>query len=256
MGSFSRVVVVVALAFASLAAAGGDEPTTSERLGSSPSLDQLKLGFTAMAEGRYEAALDHYQLALERASTSELSFQANIGIGSAAAALGRLDEARAAFRSALAIKPESAETLFSLGQVATKQERWDEAAGLFAEAAVTDPEFVDALIQLGVVYEHQGRHDEAADVCRRAVAVRPEDEEALLCLGVARYHMGLYAEASKSFAAVVERDPTNARARYGLGLVKLFLEDRDPEKFVMWIAEVNEEYTKRIEKVFSYEKVK
>jgi len=37
--------------------------------------------------------------------------------------------------------------------------------------------------------------------------------------------MGLYAEAAGAFEAVLEIDPLNPRARYSLGLCKLYLED-------------------------------
>lgn len=221
-----RMVLAVVLAAFSLAAAD-DTGSQDLGLGSSPALDQLKLGFSAMGEGAYEAALEHYQTALERATTRELRFQANLGIGSAAAALGRFEDAHLALETALEIKPASSEALLALGELAKARQRWEEAASFFAEAAVNDPQLVEALTQLGVVYEHQGRHRDAAEVCGRAVAVRPEDEEAQLCLGVARYHLGQYAEASRWFAAVVERNSGNARARYGLGLAQLFLEDRD-----------------------------
>jgi tetratricopeptide (TPR) repeat protein len=221
-----RTVLAVVLAAASLAAVG-EVRAQDVGLGSSPALDQLKRGYTAMGEGAYEAALEHYRTALERATTSELRFQANLGIGSAAAALGRFEDAHLALETALEIKPTSSEALLALGELAKARQRWEEAASFFAEAAVNDPRLVEALTQLGVVYEHQGRHREAADVCGRAVALRPEDEEAQLCLGVARYHLGQYAEASRWFAAVVERNPGNARARYGLGLAQLYLEDRD-----------------------------
>jgi tetratricopeptide (TPR) repeat protein len=221
-----RTVLAVVLAAASLAVVG-EVRAQDVGLGSSPALDQLKRGYTAMGEGAHEAALEHYRRALERATTTELRFQANLGIGSAAAALGRFEDAHLALETALEIKPTSSEALLALGELAKARQRWEEAASFFAEAAVNDPELVEALTQLGVVYAHQGRHRDAAEVCERAVAELPEDEEAQLCLGVARYHLGQYAEASRWFAAVVERNPGNARARYGLGLAQLFLEDRD-----------------------------
>ncbi len=122
-----------------------------------------------MEEGRYEVALDHYRLALERATTSELRFQSHLGMGSAAAALGRLDDARSSYESALEIRPAHAQSLFFLGQVANNQGRYEDAATLFANAAVRDPDMIEALVELGVVYAQLGRHRDSADACGRAV---------------------------------------------------------------------------------------
>jgi tetratricopeptide (TPR) repeat protein len=207
------------------AASEGSESAAG--LGKAPSLDALKRGYVAAEEGDHEAAYSHFQAALEHASTRELRFQAYVGLGSAAAALGRLDDARTNFELALAIKPDNAETLFSLGLVAKKQKDLQEAASLLAAAAVRDPTLGEALVELGVVYEILERHEEAVDACWRAVSVIPEDEGALLCLGVARYHLGIYEGAAQAFEAVLEGNPDNAHARYSLGLCKLYQEDLD-----------------------------
>jgi len=198
-----------------------------ERLGSTPSLDQLRMGLGAMEEGRYEVALDRYRMALERATTSELRFQSHLGMGSAAAALGRLDDARSSYEAALEIKPGHAQGLFFLGQVANDQGRYEDAATLFANAAVRDPDMIEALVELGVVYAQLGRHRDSADACGRAVAARSGDEAALLCYAVALYHLGLYPEAAEAFTTATEINPDNPRAHYGLGLSKLFADDRD-----------------------------
>ena len=198
-----------------------------ERLGSTPSLDQLRMAFGAMEEGRYEVALEHYQLALERATTSGLRFQSHLGLGSAAVALGRLDDARFSYEAALEIRPGHARTLFFLGQVAKDQGRYDDAATLFANATVRDPDMIEALVGLGVVYAQLGRHRDSADACGRAVAAQSDDEAALLCYAVALYHLGLYPKAAEAFTTATEVNPDNPRAHYGLGLAKLFADDRD-----------------------------
>lgn len=193
--------------------------------GKSPSLDALKRGYLASERGDHEEAFTHYQKALEFASTSELRFQAHVGLGSASAALGRLDDARQNFERALEIRPDNAEVLFSLGLVAKRQGELEEAATCFANAAVRDPSLGEALVELGVVYEVLGRHQEAVDACWRAVSVIPDDEGALLCLGVARYQLGLYEGADQAFEAVIEQNPDSSRARYGLGLSRLYQDD-------------------------------
>ena len=218
---------LLALALVAAAAPALGQDDSKAWLGSSPALDQLKQGFVAMGEGAYETALDHYRSALENANTRELRFQALVGMGSAEAALGRLEDARQSFDQALEIKPENPEILFAAGMVAKDQELFETAAELFARAAVRKPDFGEALTQLGVVYAFQGRHEESAAACWRAVSVSPQDVGALLCLGVARYHLGLYTQAAQAFETVVEIDPQNSHARYSLGLCRLYKEDPD-----------------------------
>ena len=190
-------------------------------------LEQLRRAYGAMERNDYEAALEHFREATQRANTEELRFQSFLGLGSAASILARFDEARAAYETALEIKPDNPDALYSLGLVAKDQGSLEEAAVLFADAAVRDPESGAALTQLGIVYENQDRHEQAADVCSRAYAISSEDLEALMCFAVARYHLESYDEAARSFEVVLDRDSSNARARYGLGLCRLYNNDRD-----------------------------
>jgi tetratricopeptide (TPR) repeat protein len=202
---------------------------------SSIALDALKLGLGAMEKGDFDSALGHYGRALEAAEASEIRFQALLGMGSAYAGSDRLDDAVAAYRAALGIKPDDAAALYSLGLVTKDQGRYEEAAKLFANAAVRDPRFGEALVQLGIVYEHLGRHEDALEACRQAETVLDDDEAATLCVAVALFQMGLYAEAIQGFEKALELNPGNPRAHYGLGLAKHHDGDRDGA-----IAEVGE----------------
>ena len=194
-----------------MAIAGTDETDSSQEYSRQPSLDALKRAYLAVEKGDHEEAYAHFQTALNEASNSSLRFQAHVGLGSAAAALGRLDEGREHYEKALEIKPENADILFSLGLVAKEQGRYQEAVSYFAKAAVRDATMGEALVELGVVYEILGLHTEAADACWKAVSVIPNDERALLCLGVARYHLELYEGAAQAFEAVIEQISNEAR---------------------------------------------
>jgi tetratricopeptide (TPR) repeat protein len=215
--------VACLLAVSAVAASQDDQRFTSR----TPALDELKRGLGAMEAAEYEQAFVHFERAKEYGSNSEIRFQADFGLATAAAALGRLNEAEAAFERAIAARPDHAEALYSYGLLLKQTNRPDRAASLFARAAVNDPTFAEAYVELGVVYAQLGRHADSAAACQRGLAVDPASEEALLCLGVARYHLGQYAGAQELFEAVLKTDLNNARARYGLGLSKLFQEDRN-----------------------------
>jgi tetratricopeptide (TPR) repeat protein len=237
--SIRRLVGSLLLAL-TVALAGWGGPTDeggvpSESESATPALNALRLGYGAMENGEYEAALTHYGAALDKAGTSELRFQSLFGLGSAAAALGRPGEAETYFSQAHELRPGNAEVLHSLGLTMREQGRLEEAASRFAEAAVREPTLQVALVELGVTYEMLERHDAAADACWRAVALAPDDQPALLCLAVARYHGGDYPGAAQAFSAVIELDPNHARAHYGLGLAMLYGEDLEGADAEYWI---------------------
>lgn len=195
--------------------------------GRTPSLDALKAGYSSMEAGAYREALEHYRRALDHATSTELRFQANLGIASAASADGDLETARDAYARALDIRPDHAETLFSYGLLLKQLDADREAATYFARAAVEDPGLVQALVELGIVYARLGRHMESGRACRRAIEKQPGNLEAQLCAGVADFHLGRFAEAQRGFETVLEADPGNPRAHFGLGLARLFQQDRD-----------------------------
>ena len=88
-----RILVILAAA-AGMAIAGTDETDSSQEYSRQPSLDALKRAYLAVEKGDHEEAYAHFQTALDEASNSSLRFQAHVGLGSAAAALRRLDEGR------------------------------------------------------------------------------------------------------------------------------------------------------------------
>ncbi len=195
--------------------------------GRTPSLDALKAGYSAMDAGDYEAALEEYRRALDAASSSELRFQANLGIAAAASASGDVETARSAYQRAVDLRPDHAPTLFAYGLLLKQTGADEQAAAFFARAAVNDPDLTQALVELGIVYARLERHRESAGACRRAIAKEPDNREALLCIGVADFHLGRFAEARQAFETVLEAEPDNPRARFGLGLTLLYMEDRD-----------------------------
>ena len=221
--TLTALLVACLLAIPGMAGSEDDQKFASR----TPALDELKFGLGAMEAAEYEQAFVHFERAKEYATNSEIRFQADFGLATAATALGRPSEAEAAFERAIAARPDHVEVLYSYGLLLKQTNRPDRAASFFARAAVNDPTFVEAYVELGVVYARLGRHADSAAACQRALAVDQESAGALLCLGVASYHLGQYAGAQQLFEAVLETDINNARARYGLGLSRLYQEDRN-----------------------------
>jgi tetratricopeptide (TPR) repeat protein len=212
-------VVTVSVVASWVAAAADVSPTTAVR--------ELQLGYVAFDRGDFESAMAHYRSALDLAKGVEQRFNANLGLGSAAFELGRLDEARTALEEAHRLKPAEAGATFTLGVVCRRLGDLDRAAQLLAEAAVRAPDMTVAFVELGIVYGAMGRHAEAERVCREAIELEPDNLEARLGLAVALFHQDEHEPAVTEFETILASEPGNIRAHYGLGLALLYSGDRD-----------------------------
>src|SRR4051812_38472879 len=95
---------------------------------------------------------------------------------------GRLGEAEAALRDALALQP-SAAGWNDLGAVLAQTGRMDEAQASFARAVELDPAFAPAHANLANALLAVGRRVQAIDALRTATARLPDDYELHATLG-------------------------------------------------------------------------
>jgi predicted TPR repeat methyltransferase len=95
-------------------------------------------------------------------------------LGSSYRALGRLDEAIASFRQALALKHDYADAHYNLGVALSDRGELDEAAACFRTAIALQPDHVSAHHNLGVVCKAAGKPDEALACWHRVVALQPD----------------------------------------------------------------------------------
>ena len=92
--------------------------------------------------------------------------------------LGRLDEAEASLRQAIALKPDFAEAHYNLGNTLKMLGRLDEAETNYRKAIALKPDFAEALNNFGNTLQEMGRLDEAEASLRRAIAMKPDYAEA------------------------------------------------------------------------------
>lgn len=189
-------------------------------------LDALKTAYTALEAEDLSEAEAAFRLALERANTSELRFNALFGLGSVLAATGRAGDAEPVLAAAAELRPDRAPPWELLGDVRRDLERPDGAARAWTSALAADPDLRAVYTKLGVLYEKLGRHDAAETVFAKGAVRFPRDPEMLLGLGVARLHGGKAQDAVVAFRAALELDSDNARGVYGLGMAQLESGDR------------------------------
>jgi len=98
---------------------------------------------------------------------------------------GRLEEAEALYRKAIAIDPRHEIRAYSgLGAVYQRMGRNEEAIAVTRAGIAAAPGFAELYSNLGAVYEREGRTDEALAAFRKAVALYPDSAVAQMNLGV------------------------------------------------------------------------
>ncbi|MCU0222544.1 MAG: tetratricopeptide repeat protein [Acidobacteria bacterium] len=140
---------------------------------------------------------------------------------------GRLDEAEALLRQAVAIEPSLERAHMKLGVVYGRQERWEDAIASFQRALALRPDYPDALANLGYTFLLMRRPGDAIPPLERAVAVKPQFAAAWTSLGRAYGSAGDAARAGRAFERAIALAPGDVDAR--LGLVFIRLRERRPD---------------------------
>ncbi|MCC6302916.1 MAG: tetratricopeptide repeat protein, partial [Gammaproteobacteria bacterium] len=167
----------------------------------------LKEGNEHLARGGLEAALTRFDAALAlRPDTPETL----IALGAAFYRLGRLDASATAFEQAVGLNPGSAEACHNLGTVYMDQGRLDPAAAHFQRAIELKPDAAVPHYNLGLIRFRQGRIDEAIASNRQALALRPDLFKALNNLGVALAYQGRNREAMRCYEQAIALQPEYA----------------------------------------------
>jgi len=171
-------------------------------------------------EHDYEKALSVFQ---EIVKTTPRNAEAWRCLGHSSAALGRRDEAIAAYQRALDISPD-AETYGSLGIQYDAAGRFEEEIEVLKRGIRVNPGYVDAYDYLAHTYSRLGRHEEALKFAKQAIAIRPDDAEAFLVLGASYAATGKYEGGLAAVQQAIRLRPDNANAYSILGSIYQALE--------------------------------
>ena len=108
------------------------------------------------------------------APTAQADSDAQMFLGNALVEAGRLDEAVAAYRAALALRPDHGPTHYNLGNALLRLGQPEAAEASYRQALHFDPGHVGTHNNLGNIRRSQGRMAEAAECYRAALARQPE----------------------------------------------------------------------------------
>jgi predicted O-linked N-acetylglucosamine transferase (SPINDLY family) len=140
-------------------------------------------------------------------------------LGNVLMALGRLDEAAASFRGAIALSPRLGLAHHNLGNAYQSLGKLDEAVGCYREALALGPGVAEVHNGLGTALKAQGKLDEAAASFRKALSLNPVLADAHNNLGNLSEERGALDEAAAKYRKALSINPRLAAAHYGLGNV-------------------------------------
>lgn len=172
---------------------------------------------------------------------------------------GRLADARAAYRAAVAMEPATVQAYVNLGATASREKNHAQAAATYRRAlrlspdhpgawnnlasavwelndgqgavrfcrrsVALKPDHPDPYANLGYVQRSQARNGddfaEAATLCRQALRINPSHVSALNNLGIVNLDLGQLDEAERLFNRTLAAEPKHPDARFNLSLALL-----------------------------------
>jgi tetratricopeptide (TPR) repeat protein len=136
------------------------------------------------------------------------------------------NEAIAAFRNAIELKPDYADAYYNLGVALSDKGQYDEAIAANRKAIELKPDYTDAYYNLGIALFDKGQYDEAIAAYRKALELKPDYALAYNNLGNTLLEKGQYDEAIASLRKAIELKPDYALAHRNLGRALMKKGDR------------------------------
>lgn len=180
-----------------------------------PELREVSLAFGDLyrVQGRYDAAVEQYNKALE---DQALRADAYIGLGRIAGARRQGALAREYFNRAIALRPGDGATHRELGYHHYVDGELAQAAAAYRTAASLQPDDSGVWSSLGGIYLASGDRKRAAEAFDRSLAIAP-NYAALSNLGTLKYETGDYRQAASLYRRATSFMPDDFRTWGNLG---------------------------------------
>ena len=196
----------------------GQQGRLAEAVAQLQEADRLRPGVEQFVQSlRAALAANHLQQAqwLEQFDQAEAHNNRSIVLKE----LGRLDEAAAALRRAIELKPEYVDAHVNLGIVLATQEKYAEAEAVCRRALELSPDHVKALCNLSVALLRQKKLEEAEVAARHFLELAPDSAEAYGNLAVVLADQDRFAEAEASFQRALAIDPRSAQTHRNMAIL-------------------------------------
>lgn len=166
-------------------------------------IDHLADGLKALEEGKYEAAVQSLNKAVE---SDPKDYGAQFHLGLALTMLGRDAEAAARYKMVLDLKPGLYEAELNLGIVLLRQKQAAESVPYLAAAAEEKPKEYRPAFYLAEALFAAGEFAKAEEKYLAASELDPKSAAAQLGLGQSRARQNRLAEASQNYRKAAELD--------------------------------------------------
>ena len=176
---------------------------------------QNNRGLIAMDEGDVDGAIAHFEAALAKgAGTAEV----RLNLARAFIQKGDLARARQVASDLLREDPRAKHAEVTLAVIATREGRLPDAEAGLRRALAVDQNLQMAHTKLGEVLQKQGRDDEALAEFERAVAISPLSPIEHNHIGNLHRRQGRLPQAMQAYQDAIRADPRYAGAYNNLGL--------------------------------------
>jgi Flp pilus assembly protein TadD len=175
----------------------------------------ISRGNQAAVEGDYLAASILYRQALSQAPSADVWHR----LGVALTRDNDVGQAMWAFRNALELDPDHADSLQKIGLYLTAKDRAEEARPYLERLLALQPDNWHGHNALGVLADLEGHYDRAAAHYASAIEIHPEQPMLWNNLGFSYYLAGDYAGALRTMGKALQLDPGYAAARHNVALV-------------------------------------
>ncbi len=182
-----------------------DRTDRVSQVGAACALDEL--GMTAAATERLRLLL---RAGMDDAPTW-------FALGFCCEKLGELDEAIAAYQTALTLPPPLRNACERLAAIHLKRDEWDQAIQQYEHLCVCEPDDLPAGLTLANLLFHAKRFKEAVQQYEHVIAIEPDNWEARDELAAAYIEEGRYDEAVDVLTDLIERRPECADPHVQLG---------------------------------------
>ena len=184
---------------------------------------RLELAQALAAAGRMDAALEHFEQAVQLAPRDATAHRQLAGM---LAQAGRLGEAVAEYETSLKLEPDSAAAHLGLASLQFRLGRAAPAASHYEAATRLGVSPAERRREQGRVLAEAGRFDEALVELDAAAKFAPAEAETRLLRGMVLSAAGRPDEGMKEFVAAVRLDPDDGSAHAALG--DALVEDHRP----------------------------
>lgn len=142
----------------------------------------------------------------------------------ALAGMGTIEPAIEAYRQAIKLAPDAAQSYEELAMLLHREQRLPEAVALLREAGEAAPSRTGFRL-LAILLTELGRHEESVEADRRAVALEPGFAPSHEMLGAGLQALGRFDEALQCYRTAAALDPSRAGPYYRLTRIKKITAD-------------------------------